>query len=430
MSLVPASIVLSFKSISKDEWIDDSKSNTCHICTDLIQPSFIKSNKHHCRFCAFIICSRCSQYKCNRKRICDECIHHGILQQIKQHTSKQFLYASIMQDNTIIYPAVFIKNQIIFYHIQNKKELKISITKTLKISEIFDIEYAQFESIKRSDIVTNNIKMYQIKLFSIHTWDSDVNLTFTDAQKRDEWYNALQSYISNIMEKERKIHWECARQKDYFKTTRGFMWKTQNKIKSINPRRSGYAHGSYILDCNFTKKAIWQFKIDTIHNNTTDSVIIGIDNLPDNSYELCFDSPTPFKSRKNLKTFALCNNGKRWINNEYDSCGKTFKCGDIVTMIYRKPNLQFYGNEYCMDVDELRLILSFWIRREHIINYADALCYLIFKFYFYKPLLTQFELNMEENKNIKYRLSVYLQFNAAITLNFFHQCKAEFLKQN
>eukprot|EP01084_Bolivina_argentea_P230045 388097_1 len=141
MSLVPTNIHLSLKPISKDEWINDSQCNACYICTDVIKSSFIKSNKHHCRYCAGIICSKCSQNQLNRKRICDECIQNEILQQIKQYTSNNFIFicTSIqltvkkqinqytsknfsVKDSQPPCPAVFIGNQIVFYKLQNKKK--------------------------------------------------------------------------------------------------------------------------------------------------------------------------------------------------------------------------------------------------------------------------------------------------------------------
>eukprot|EP01084_Bolivina_argentea_P240312 403768_1 len=57
----------------KSEWMADSSSNNCIVCKNVIVSTFLKSNKHHCRYCANIVCDQCSQNKINDLRSCNQC---------------------------------------------------------------------------------------------------------------------------------------------------------------------------------------------------------------------------------------------------------------------------------------------------------------------------------------------------------------------
>eukprot|EP01084_Bolivina_argentea_P101582 182094_1 len=63
-----------FKEIDKSMWQLDGSTDNCNVCNQFIQKGFLTSNKHHCRMCAKIVCSKCSKFKVSKKRICTSCL--------------------------------------------------------------------------------------------------------------------------------------------------------------------------------------------------------------------------------------------------------------------------------------------------------------------------------------------------------------------
>ncbi|MCP3942902.1 MAG: hypothetical protein GY710_15640 [Desulfobacteraceae bacterium] len=52
------------------EWMPDNSSRTCVLCNN--EFTFFH-RKHHCRECGALICSHCSVFTANNRRICNEC---------------------------------------------------------------------------------------------------------------------------------------------------------------------------------------------------------------------------------------------------------------------------------------------------------------------------------------------------------------------
>jgi len=59
--------------LSKHKWIKDSETDFCNACTHRIIPGPFSSNKHHCRYCGSVVCSKCSDQTLNDLRICSLC---------------------------------------------------------------------------------------------------------------------------------------------------------------------------------------------------------------------------------------------------------------------------------------------------------------------------------------------------------------------
>jgi len=68
------------KKVPKSLWIKDCKSNICNVCLNKITGGWVKSGKHHCRYCGHIVCGTCSGHavfesKSTYHRICDRCFN-------------------------------------------------------------------------------------------------------------------------------------------------------------------------------------------------------------------------------------------------------------------------------------------------------------------------------------------------------------------
>ena len=57
----------------KNNWIPNNFSNNkCMLCKNQFRLLF---NKHHCRLCGYVICSKCSFARINKLRVCNLCYY-------------------------------------------------------------------------------------------------------------------------------------------------------------------------------------------------------------------------------------------------------------------------------------------------------------------------------------------------------------------